>query len=73
MVQKEIFEGLANAIIVQAVKDYRKAKEILKRYPKHEGAKKVVAEVEEFILSEWYTRLTKFDGARLLKMLKKKG
>ena len=50
----DFYTDLANAIIIQAVKDYRNALKTLKRYPRSEPAKAVVAEVEEFFRSEWY-------------------
>lgn len=62
----ENYQELANAIILQAVKDYRKALHILKRHPNHEGANKDKSDIEKFFVSEWYGRLTKVDGKRLL-------
>lgn len=73
MDNKECFEDLANAIIVMAIRDYRVAKKVLKRHPKNDTAKKMVKEVEQFLLSAWYAQLTKVDGARLLKSLQQDG
>ncbi len=63
------YENLANAIIVQAVNDYRKALRCLKTNPKFEPAQYTVIEVERFLRSEWYTALTSICGERLIKML----
>jgi len=65
----DAYEGLANAIILQAVKDYRKAIKTLKRHPRYEPAKAVKAEVEGFFRSEWYRTLTAVDGEMLIRKL----
>lgn len=52
------YENLANAIIVQACKDYAE-----KRYR---------PDVECFFKSEWFKALTDLDGKELLEELKKK-
>lgn len=65
------YTELANAIIIQAVKDYRKALKILKRYPRYELAKAVVAEVEEFFRSDWYRVLTSVDGDMLIRKIRR--
>lgn len=64
-------ENLAHAIILQAVKDYRKALKILKRNPRHKESKEMVADCEGFFLSKWFTTLTNIDGKVLMKKLKK--
>lgn len=63
--------ALANAIVVQAAKDYRYAVKRLKKYPKNEKALDVKREVEHFFRSEWYGMLTAVDGEKLLHMLEK--
>ena len=65
------YTELANAIIIQAVKDYRKALKILKRYPRYEPAKALVAEVEEFFRSDWYRVLTSVDGDMLIRKIRR--
>ena len=65
------YTELANAIIIQAVKDYRKALKILKRYPRYEPAKAVVAEVEEFFRSDWYRVLTSVDVDMLIRKIRR--
>ena len=64
-------ENLAHAIILQAVKDYRKALKILKRNPRHKESKEMVADCEGFFLSKWFTTLTNIDGKVLMEKLKK--
>ena len=67
----DFYTDLANAIIIQAAKDYRKALKTLKRYPRYEPAKKVVAEVEEFFRSEWYRTLTSVDADMLMRKIRR--
>ena len=67
----DFYTDLANAIIIQAVKDYRNALKTLKRYPRYEPAKKVVAEVEEFFRSEWYGTLTSVDADMLMRKIRR--
>lgn len=71
MTKEECYQGLANAIIIQAAKDYRKAKEVLRRVPRHEGALKVKAEIERFFKSDWFKCLTDLDGEMLMRKLQK--
>ena len=67
----DFYTELANAIVIQAVKDYRNALKTLKRYPRYEPAKKVVAEVEEFFRSEWYRTLTSVDADMLMTKIRR--
>ena len=64
------WEELANAIIIQAVQDWRGAMEILRNHPYNAEAKDTVRETEEFFLSEFYALLTTYDGETLLNRLK---
>ena len=63
------YEKLANAIILQAVKDYRTARKKLKKYPKNKDAKLMVEDCERFFRSDWFAALTGIDGQLLLKKL----
>ena len=67
----DFYTDLANAIIIQAAKDYRNALKTLKRYPRYEPAKAVVAEVEEFFRSEWYRTLTSVDADMLMTKIRR--
>ena len=63
------YENLANAIILQAVKDWREAKGKLRRKPRNENAKLMVEDCEAFFLSDWFRTLTNVDGEVLLTKL----
>ena len=64
------WEDLANAIILQAVKDYREARTKLKKRPKNENAKLMIEDCEKFFRSDWFNALTSIDGEALLKKLR---
>ena len=66
---RENWQDLANAIIIQAVKDHRRAQRVLKAHPRHIAAKKVKDETESFFRSDWYRALTNVDGEVLVKRL----
>ena len=63
-------EEMANAIIIRAVKDWRKAARILKKHPNDLDAQRTVRETEQFFLSDTYKTLTTYDGQTLLNRLK---
>lgn len=63
------YEKLANAIILQAVKDWRAARRKLKRKPQNESAKIELEKCERFFCSEWFTTLTDVDGEILIRKL----
>lgn len=63
------YEKLANAIILQAVKDYRAAKRKLKRNPRNHLAQSEVDSIERFFRSQWYECLTEVDGEMLIRKL----
>lgn len=54
------YEDLANAIIIQAVKDYRRTK-----------SPQVRNEIKRFFKSEWFTMLSNVDGDVILKKLER--
>lgn len=54
------YELLADAIVIQAVKDYRGAK-----------SQAVRNEIEGFLLSDWFFCLTNADGHRLIRKLER--
>ena len=64
------YEQLANAIILQAVKDYRDALKKLKKRRRYDSAKDMISEVERFFHSDWYTELTSIDGNFLIEKLR---
>lgn len=54
------YENLANAIILQAVKDYRCTRNAADR-----------AVIENFFRSDWFAMLSKLDGEALIDQLRK--
>ena len=65
------YSDLANAIIVQAANDYRKALRQLKRNPTYASARYTKAEVERFFHSEWFHYLTDADPDYIIEHLKR--
>ena len=57
------YHNLANAIIVQAANDYRKAL--------RGNDKRVICDCERFFRSHWYLTLTNLDGEVLIEKLRK--
>jgi hypothetical protein len=64
------YENLANAIILQAVKDYRKALRILSRYPYNRPAQYERGSIERFFRSRWFGVLTHLDPELLIHRLR---
>ena len=65
------YEKLANAIIMQAVKDFRPAYRWLRRHPKDERAQETVREITQFFCSDYVCALTDLDGPALLQRIMK--
>ena len=63
------YERLANAIILQAVTDYRVALKRIKRSPKDRETIDEAIGVESFFRSGWYSQLTAVDGEYLIRRL----
>lgn len=59
-------ENLANAIILQAVKDYKKALRQLEGNPRNQEARHDKVRLEKFFRSQWYGVLTELDPERLM-------
>ena len=66
-----IYEAIANAIILQAVKDYRMALKSLKANSRNMTAQADKAEIEQFFRSQWYSALTDVNGEMLIRSLQK--
>lgn len=66
----EPYESLANAIVLQAVKDWRSAVRTLKKRPRYDPAKQMKEECERFFRSDWFEELTSVDGSVILRKLK---
>ena len=63
------YENLANAIILQAAKDYRMALKSLKANPRNRTAQADKTEIERFFRSGWFSVLTSVDGEMLIRSL----
>ena len=64
------WHSLANAIVIQAAKDYRVALRRLRRNPNNKSALSEIVDLERFFRSEWYAALTNVPGELLIKKLK---
>ena len=60
---------MAEAIILQAVEDYRDGNNRLRAKPDDSRLLRRKDEIEEFFLSAWFQVLTNLDGKRLLHRL----
>lgn len=65
------YERLANAIVLQAVSDYRTVLRKFRKYPKNKEAVDEALRIERFFLSQWYQTLTSVDGEYLINRLRK--
>lgn len=65
------YEKLANAIIIQAVKDYRAALHACRKSPSSHFARSQKETLERFFLSEWYLLLTDIDGEMVIERIRK--
>lgn len=63
----DLWQNFANAIIISAVKDYRKALRRLRKNPDSRTAAAEIREIERFFHSEWYGMLTDVDGDFLIR------
>ena len=66
----DAYENIANAIILLAVKDYRRARKLLSKNPHSRSAIAAVNEMERFFRSDWYETLTSVDGEMLIRKLR---
>ena len=65
------YRDLADAIILQAVTDYRRAHWKLRQCEQHKEALEAIAECEGFFRSTWFSMLCSLDGDQLLQDLKR--
>lgn len=63
------YENLANAVILQAVKDYRVALKCQRANPRNRTAAADKDAIERFFRSQWFTVLTSVDGEMLIRSL----
>lgn len=64
------YEALANAIIIQAAKDFKAAYKRMKRFPNDARVQDEVREITKFFCSQWFERLSDADGPTLLRKIK---
>lgn len=65
------YEALANAIVLQAVNDYRAALKKVKKNPNNREALDEALQIERFFRSQWYQVLTSVDGEYLINRLRR--
>lgn len=66
----EAYQNLANAIIIKAIKDFRRCLKVAKKNNRNkEAAIKEMKEIVEFIKSPWFRTLTSLEPSVLLKKL----
>ena len=63
------YSNLANAIIIQAVDDYRKARKQLSINPEYTYAMRTLVDVVTFFESNWFNQLTDVDPDYILSRL----
>ena len=64
------YEALVQAIVLQAMEDYRRASRSLLRRPDRASARAMIRDVEQFFRSMWFVRITGLDGNAILEKLK---
>ncbi len=64
------YEALVQAIVLQAMEDYRRASRSLRRRPDRASARAMIRDVEQFFRSMWFVRITGLDGNEILEKLK---
>ena len=64
-----MYRELANAIILQAAREFRPAYRRLKLHPDDEKARDRVSEITEFFYSERFCLMTNLDGPALLNQM----
>ena len=64
------YEALVQAIVLQAMEDYRRASRSLLRRPDRASARAMIRDVEQFFRSMWFVRITGLDGNEILEKLK---
>ncbi len=65
----ENYQKLANAIILQAVKDFRAAYRRLKHFPNDKAAQNEIRDIMKFFCSQYFGILTDLDGPSLLQQI----
>ena len=63
------YEALANAIVVQAVLDYKGVYGILLKHPEDRMAQAEAKRIKRFFHSRWFRMLTSLDAEYLIRMV----
>lgn len=63
------YQRLANAVIIEAAKDFKAAYKRMKRFPDDKRAQDEVREITRFFCSEWFEVLSDADGPTLLRRM----
>ena len=66
---EENYKALANAIIMQAVKDFRTAYRMKMKFPDNRKAIMDIREITAFFCSQYFEALSDLDGPMLLKKI----
>ena len=66
---EENYRALANAIIMQAVKDFRTTYQRRKRFPDSRKTEADIRELTSFFCSQYFESLSGLDGPMLLKKI----
>jgi predicted nucleic acid-binding Zn ribbon protein len=69
MMSNDPYEDLANAIVLQAVKDWRHAEVLIHRHTNSIKGQGLKQDTERFFKSKWFYFLTSVDGNALLQKL----
>ena len=72
-ISMDSYQALGNAVVLQAVKDYRDAVKKLSRGKKNTTAEQTKSECEKFFKSGYFNIFTSLDGVALLSQLEKEG
>ena len=64
------WEELAQAIIMQAVIDYRQALRVLERRPDNKAARAALVSIERFFRSAWFNCLTDVEPEAFIRCLR---
>lgn len=68
----EAYERLANAVVIKAAKDYRRALKKLSRNHNNLDAMSEIASIERFFRSGWFGVLTTVDPEMLIRKLQER-
>ena len=67
------YQALANAIIIQAAKDYKRVLRVIKKHPGSQAAMDEAKKLERFFHSRWYGVLTEVNPDYLMRQIQRVG